>query len=84
MSSHSDTVSIYLICMTCKAEGRGKLEKGRKKKEERMGRSGRNRRRYKDKGGKASPKKTSACAELAVREFFWKSAWYKEHLKWPI
>lgn len=47
MSSHSDTVTIYLICMACEERGKEKMGKGRegekKKREERV---------EEDKGGK--------------------------------
>lgn len=50
MSSRSDTVSVYLICMARRERGREKPEKGRKKMgEERVERSGINRRKYKIK-----------------------------------
>ena len=57
MSSRSDTVSIYLICMACKESGREKVGKGRKREEEREDGGGGNRRRYKIKVDLVSPKR---------------------------
>lgn len=70
MSSRSDTVTAYLICMARKERGREKLGEGRKG---RGGGSwmevGRNRKRYKIKVEKCL-QKDSVCAERADSEFF--------------